>query len=125
MDLLELKLKRSDLIQEDLCGQIGNPPKHLWRHARSYNFLRRVMRSLLVPEGFQCRQIKGKGEVFSQRAQSGRSGISGQQVRACTSNQAFERYFSYTRKGAQKKKTIALWVGMDIKGLALISVSYI
>lgn len=66
-------------------------------------------------------QADQRKKCFPQRAHQSRVGLAASQVRACTSNQAFERDLSYPRNGA-KKKTITLWVGMDIKGLALISV---
>lgn len=43
-------------IHPNICGGM-----------QEVSFLRRIMRSLLVPEGFQCRQIKGR-EVLSQKS---------------------------------------------------------
>lgn len=63
---LKLKLKRLDLIQGDIRSQVENSSKYLWRHARRCGLSRRIAGTLLMPEGFQCRQIKGrKRDPFS------------------------------------------------------------
>lgn len=68
---LNLKLKRLDLIQGDIHSQVENPSKYLRRHARSCGLSRRISGTLLMPEGFQCRQIKGrKRDPFLIKAQS-------------------------------------------------------
>lgn len=62
--------------------------------------------------------------MLSQKSsESGRGGISNQQVRARTSNQAFKRDLPPSW-GVRGKHT-TLRVEMDIKGLHLTSVSYI
>lgn len=68
---LNLKLKRLDLIQGDIHSQDENPPKYLRSHARSCGLSRRIAGTLLMPEGFQCRQIKGRKRYpFLIKAQS-------------------------------------------------------
>lgn len=120
---LELKLKGLDLIQRGISSQVGNPPKYLWRHVRSYGFSRRIVRALLVPEGFQSKQIKGRRrEAFSKELNQAEVGLTASKWGHASLIKLLKEISSILEN--EPKNPPFGWEQMK-KGLGLTSVNYL